>query len=91
MDKRIERDSDDMRAFSTYLQYFSEEAMYYASDLRCNCSISEEHMQDESGQDALNIITNLAENILSEAYAARALSERLLMSAKLIEESDECI
>lgn len=91
MDKVINRDSDAMRSFSQYLENFSEELNYYATDLICNCSISEEHMQDQSGQKALRIITELGENLIAESYAASALSKRILESAKLIEESDRCI
>ena len=91
MDKTIDRDSDAMRSFSKYLEYFSDETDFYCSDLRCNCSAASDLMKDETGEQALSIIAGLAENIVVQIYAARELSERLLKSAELVEESDECI
>lgn len=91
MDKTIDRDSEAMRSFSTFLEYFCDETDFYSSDLRCNCSAAADLMKDKTGEEALSIIVALAEDITVQIYAAKELSQRLLKSAELVEESDECI
>jgi len=91
MDKTIDRDSEAMRSFSTFLEYFSDETDFYSSDLRCNCSAAADLMKDKTGEEALSIIVALAEDITVQIYAAKELSQRLLKSSELVEESDECI
>lgn len=91
MDKTIDRDSEAMRSFSTFLEYFGDETDFYSSDLRCNCSTASDLMKDKTGEEALSIIAALAEDITVQIYAAKELSQRLLKSAELVEESDECI
>lgn len=91
MDKVIDRDSDAMRSFSKFLEYFSEETDFYSSDLRCNCSAASELMKDETGEEALSIIVGLAEDIVVQVYAAKELAKGIIKSAELVEESDECI
>lgn len=91
MNRIIDRDSDEMRSFSKFLDYFCEEMDFYCSDLHCNCSAAAEMMKDATGIQALSIISGLAEDIIVQEYAAGELSGRIKKSAELVEISDECI
>ena len=91
MDKTVDRDSEEMRSFARFLEYFGDETDFYSSDLRCNCSAASDLMRDQTSEEALSIIVGLAEDIIVQVYSARELAERLRKSAELVEQSDECI
>lgn len=91
MNRIIDRDSDAMRQFAASLDRFSSDLSYTVGDLISSCYDASEMMQDESGQQALQVLMGIAEDIKVQISAANRVAENLLTSAKLVEESDELL
>ena len=91
MDNTIDRNSIAMRKFAGDLQQYCDDINYLVFDLSSVCIDAASVMQDDSGRKALNVLTQLAEDLQSQVNAARILLENINVSASLLEQSEEVL
>ena len=91
MNRIIDRDSDAMRQFAASLEQFSSDLSYTVGDLLASCYDASDMMRDDSGQQALYLLMDIAEDIKVQISAANRVAENLKISAKLVEDSDELL
>lgn len=80
-----------MHLFSSKLNEFCSEMESTISDFRNSCDQASDMMRDESGQRAIRILMSLSEDLYCEIGKARELSQSVLKSAELIEDSDNLL
>lgn len=91
MDRIIDRDTDAMRGFSLATDYFCTEATYYCEDLQCSINIASSLMNSDNAVDALKELTDMLESIRTKIHVAEQLSQRISISAKKTDASNEII
>ena len=77
-----------MRAFSADSDEIAQELEGVCSRLRQLLNEADGYMQDDSGQKAISIVSELVEETTVTAGCIRSLAGRIQKSAELLEESD---
>lgn len=88
MNRVIDRDSGQLRHFAERLAQFEQDLGSIADHTAALCGDASGMMQDDSGQEALRLLTSVVEDLRAEATVALRLSENLIRSAQLMEDSE---
>ena len=80
-----------MRVFASALSQFCSDMNFAVLDMVSCCNESSAMMQDKSGQEALRLIHEFAEEMGTQIAVAERLRENVLISAQYIEESDQLL
>lgn len=91
MNRTIDRDSDSLLRFAEKLNLFSSNLSFYIGDFISCCNDASDTMQDASAQQAIYLLSGIAESLKADMHVALLLSEYITKSAKLMEESDSLL
>jgi hypothetical protein len=80
-----------MRTFADQADYFSDNMNRSTDRLRQLLGDAYDCMQDASGHEALEILEDLVNTCENMTRYTRNLAEQILVSAKLLEESNELL
>ena len=88
MNQVIDRDSGQLRHFAESLSQFCQDIDSIADRVCARCGEASGMMRDDSGQEALRLLSAIAEDLRAEAVVAQRLAENLNLSAQFMEESE---
>ena len=88
MDHIVNRESVSMRSFASASFSIANELEDVCSHLKQELYAANSYMQDSSGQEAISIVSELAEETMVAVNFVRTLAGRIQKSAELLEESD---
>lgn len=88
MNHIVNRESEAMKSFSSESYNIANEMEDVCSHLRQMLYDANSYMQDASGQEAISIVEELAEDTMVIVSFMRSLADQIKKSADLLEESD---
>lgn len=91
MDHIVNRESAEMRSFSTEASVIANDLENVCSHLKHELYDANSYMQDRSGQDAITIVSELVEETELAVNYIRTLADKIKKSAVLLEESDDLL
>lgn len=91
MDHIVNRESTRMRSFASESYDIASELENVCSHLKQELYSANSYMQDNSGQEAISIVSELVEETMVAVSFMRLLAGQIKRSAELLEESDKLL